>query len=78
MVQLEPSKLGIIDLLKDLLVETNGFKYQITMKLLLRKYKENGGIKFDSILFNSTTKTVINSEYGLDQYFQEILYRIDN
>ena len=78
MVQLEPSKLGIIDLLKDLLVETNGFKYQITMKLLLRKYKENGGIKFDSIHFNSTTKTVINSEYGLDKYFQEILYRIDN
>ena len=78
LVQLEPSKLGIIDLLKDLLVETNGFKYQITMKLLLRKYKENGGIKFDSIHFNSTTKTVINSEYGLDKYFQEILYRIDN
>ena len=76
LVQLEPSKSGIIDLFKDLLVETNGFKYQITMKLLLRKYKVNGGIKFDYIHFNSTTK--INSEYGIDKYFQEILYKIDN
>ena len=76
LVQLEPSKSGIIDLFKDLLVETNGFKYQITMKLLLRKYKVNGGIKFDYIHFNSTTK--INSEYGTDKYFQEILYKINN
>ena len=78
LVQLEPNKSSIKDLFKDLLVETNGFKYQITMKVLLRKYKENESIKFDSIHFNSTTKTVINSEYGLDKYFQEILYRIDN
>ena len=31
------------------------------------------------MIINSTTKTVINSdEFGLDQSFQEILYRIDN
>ena len=76
LVQLEPNKSSIKDLFKDLLVETNGFKYQITMKLLLRKYKVNGGIKFDYIHFNSTTK--INSEYGTDKYFQEILYKINN
>ena len=29
-------------------------------------------------IFNSTTITLINSEYDLDKSFQEILYRIDN
>ena len=28
-------------------------------------------------IFNSSTKTIINHRYKLDQYFQEILYRID-
>ena len=31
-----------------------------------------------SVYFNSTTKTVINSESNLNKSFQEILYRIDN
>ena len=70
LVQLEASKSSLKDLFKDLLGEIKGFKYQITVKVLLSKHKENGG--------NSTTKTVINSEYMLDKSFQEILYRIDN
>ena len=45
---------------------------------LLSKYKENGNIEFAPVYFNSTTKTVINSEYDLDKFFEEILYRIDN
>ena len=36
-VQLEASKLGIKDLFNDLLNETKGFKYQITVKVLLKK-----------------------------------------
>ena len=32
----------IKNLLKDLLIEMKGFKYQITMKVLLSKQKENG------------------------------------
>ena len=40
--QLEASKTSIKDLLKDLLVETKGFKYEITLKVTLRKYKLNG------------------------------------
>ena len=36
-VQLETSKLSIKDLFKDLLNETKGFKYQITVKVLLKK-----------------------------------------
>ena len=48
-VQLEASKSSIKDLLNDLLNETKGFKYQITVKVLLKKYKLNGEIC--SILF---------------------------
>ena len=40
-VQLTISKPGIKDLRKDLLAKIRGFKYQITLKVLLIKYKEN-------------------------------------
>ena len=63
---------------KDLLDEIKGFKYQITVKVLLSKHKGNGHREFAPVYFNSTTKTVINSEYDLDKSFQEVLYRIDN
>ena len=76
-VQLEGSKSSIKDLFNDLLSETKGFKYQITVKILLKKYKSNGEIEFAPVYFNSLTKTVINRKYKLDQSFQEILYRID-
>ena len=55
-----------------------GFKYQITVTILLTKTKINGSIEYSPVYFNSTTKTVINSEFDLDKSFQEILYRIDN
>ena len=55
-----------------------GFKYQITVTVLLSKYKGNEGIEYSSVYFISITKTVINSEFSLDKLFQEILYRIDN
>ena len=55
-----------------------GFKYQMTVKILLNKEKGNGDIKYSSVYFNYMTKTVINSEFSLDKSFQEILYRIDN
>ena len=44
----------------NLLNETKGFKYQITVNVLLKKHKHNGGIKFAPVYFNSLTKTVIN------------------
>ena len=49
-VQLEASKSSIKDLFSDLLNETKGFKYQITVKVLLKKYKLNGEIEFAPIL----------------------------
>ena len=70
LAQLEASKLSIEDLFRDLLNETNGFKYQITVKCLLSKHKENGGIEFAPAYFSSTTKTVTNLEYYLDKSFQ--------
>ena len=75
--QLEASKSSIKYLFIDLLNETKGFKYQITVKVLLKKYKPNDEIEFAPIYFNSSTKTIINRKYKLDQSFQEILYRID-
>ena len=48
------------------------------MKVFPRKHKENGDIEFAPVFFNSTTKTVIDSKYDLDESFQEILYRIDH
>ena len=76
-VQLEASKLSIKDLFSVLLNETKGFKYQITVKVLLKKYKFNGEIEFAPVYFNSTTKTVINHRFRLENSFQEILYMID-
>ena len=61
----------------DLLNETKGFKYQITLKVFLKKYKLDGEIKFESFYFNSVTKTVTNHRFKLENYFQEILYKTD-
>ena len=58
--QLKASKSIIKDLFSDLLNETKGFKCQITLKVMLKKYKPHGEIEFATVYFNSTTKTVIN------------------
>ena len=76
--QLGASKSRIKGLFSDLLNDTEGFKYQITLNVILRKYKPNGETDFRSVYFNSTTKTVINHKFSLENAFQEIFYRIDN
>ena len=56
-----------------------GFKYQITVKPVLKKHKENGYMEFVPVYFNCATKAVINSDkYDLDKSVREILYRINN
>ena len=56
-----------------------GFKYQITLSALLSKIRSDGNVEYLPVHFDSTTKTVINSDkFGLEQSFQEILYRINN
>ena len=75
-VQLEASKSIIKDLFSDLLNETKGFKYQITVKVLLKKYKLNEEIEFATVYLNSVTKAVINHRFRLENSLQEILYMI--
>ena len=85
LVQLEASKSSIKDLFSDLLNDTKGFKYQLTVNVLLKKYNLNGEIEFFPvylifILFYSTTavtKTIINHRFRLENSFQKILYMID-
>ena len=78
LVELEAKKSSINDLFKNLLIEMKGFKYQITMTVLLDKPKMDGDIEYSPVYFNSVTKTVINSEYMLDKSFKEVFYRIEN
>ena len=79
-IQLKASELSIKDLFKDLLNEINiRFKYQIILSILLSKVSSDGNIEYSPVYFNSRTKAVINfDKFGLDQSFQEILYRTDN
>ena len=83
-VQLKASK-SSIKVFRDLLNKTNGFKYQITVKVLRKKYNLNGEIEFAPVYFSSvkyfnsvkfSTKTVINHRFKLENSFQEILYMI--
>ena len=61
----------------DLLNETKGVKYQITVDVFLKKYKHNGEIEFRPVYFNSVTKTVTNHIFKLENSFEEMLYMID-
>ena len=55
-----------------------GFKYQLKMKVLLSKQKENGDRKFSTVYFNSIAKTVIATKYSLHKSFQGNFYILDN
>ena len=76
-VQLEAGNSSIKDLFSDLLNKTKGFKYQIIVQILLKKYKPNKEIEFAPVYFNSVRKLVINHRFKLEKSFQEILYMID-
>ena len=75
---MEASKSSIKDFFNDLLNEAKAFNYEITVKVLLKKYKPpNGEIEFTPVYFNSSTKTIINNRFKLEHAFQKIIYRID-
>ena len=76
--QLKASKISIVELFKDLLIELKGFKYQITLAVLLSKVKNSGETEYSPVYFNSLTKTVINDKFKLDQSLQEIIHRLKN
>ena len=69
-IQLKSNEISLKELFKDLLIELKGFKYQITLYVLLSKVKNNAEIEY----FNSQTKTVINKDYKLDDCFNEIIF----
>ena len=77
-VQLKSSDIAIKELFKDLFIELKGFRYQITLAVLLSKVKNSGDVEYSPVYFNSLTKTVINFDYKLEQSFQEITYRLEN
>ena len=76
--QLKSSDIAIKELFKDLFIELKGFRYQITLAVLLSKVKNSGEVEYSPVDFNSLTKTVINFDYKLEQSFQEITYRLEN
>ena len=75
LVQLEASKPLIKDLFRDSLIETKDFKYQITLKVLLSKQKQNGDKEFSTVYLDYSANT---NKYGLHKSFRQVLYRIDN
>ena len=76
--QLKSNEISIKDLFKDLLAELKGFKYQITLGVLLSKVKSSDLIEYSTVYFNSLTKTVIGDNYFLEDCFQEIIFRLEN
>ena len=68
-VLLEASRSSNKDLFSDLLRETKDFKYHITVKNLIKKYKLNEEIEFAPVYFNSMTKTVVNHRFRLENSF---------
>ena len=77
-VQLKASEISTKKLFKDLLIELKGFRYQMTLAILLSKMKNSGEIEYSPVYFTSLTKTVINNKFKLHQPFQKVIYRLDN
>ena len=71
------SKNAITNLFDELLREKRGFKYIISVKIILKK--QINGNEFDpkTLHFNSLVKTVINQRYRLNDSFEEILNLLD-
>ena len=77
-MQFEASKEKIKDLMKDLLYEDKSFRYQITLKVLLKNDKSNVEIEFRPVYFNTSIKTVTRQKFYLSESLQEVLYLVDN
>ena len=68
-VQLGASESSIKDLFINLLNETKGFEYQITVKVLLKKYKLIEEMEFAPVYFNSFTKSSDKSQIQIRKFF---------
>ena len=77
-IQLKSSEIPLKELFKDLLLELKGFKYRITLRVLLSKIKKSGLIEYRSVYFNSLTNTVIGDNYFINECFNVITFRLEN
>ena len=77
LVQLEASKPVIKELFRDLLIEMEDFKYQITLKITLSKQKVDGSVEYSTVYFNSSIKTITKINIVLinlfNKYFVELI-----
>ena len=55
-----------------------GFKYQITLYVLLSKIKSKDFIECSTVFLNNLAKTVIGKKYFLNERFNEIFFRLEN
>ena len=60
------------------MIKLKGFRYQLTLKVLLSKQKTSALVEYRSVYFNSLTKTVIGNDYYLDDCFNEIIFKLEN
>ena len=78
-IQLKSSEISNKDLFNDLLVELKGFKYQLSLCVMLSKQKSSKEIEYRSVYFNSLNETVISdNNYFLDDCFNEKTYKVEN
>ena len=61
------------NLFDDLLREKRGFKYLISVKIILKKRINDNEFDPKTLHFNSLVKTVINQRYHLNDSFKETL-----
>ena len=54
-------------------MKKKSFKYQITVKFLLKKYNLHGETEFKPVYFNSVTKTVKKSTTSIRKFFSRNL-----
>ena len=71
------SKNSIKNLFNDLLRAKRGFKYILSTKITLKKRINDNETKYSTAYFNSTTKTIINQRYHLNESFEKTLNSLD-
>ena len=69
-VQLKTCEIVIKELFENLVIESKGFKYQITSAVSLSKVKNSGEIEYSPVCFSSLIKTVINNIISQINHFK--------
>ena len=69
---------SITSFFNDQLQEKRGFKYFLSIKITVRKWKnESGTFIFNSIYRKSDTITVINTRFNLDKAYELLKHRVE-